>query len=949
MGAASFVQSSFLGGVWSRFFQGRMDHPRYSTAMAQCMNGFPVEEGAWVRRPGWRFVANTRANALARLMPYNFSQATPYNIELTSTHARLVSGYSLVFQEGFVRTVSSISTATPAVVTTSAPHGMTTGREVQFIFAYPASVNNPTICATLKNRQFILTSTGASTFSIADSISGTAVDGSTINFDGATVTTQVGMLIDMTTPYTSTTYRECTLVQNEESAVLLHPDFAPQEVTITPDASVTAYDVATATWEEANIKDGPYYDLVGGGAFLYPTTVDPDQPNVVSLTIAFPDYDADTPYNLGDLVQNMDGAFRSLQDSNLGNNPATSAAYWEEVDAGIVNGPDGFTSADIGRHVRLYSIPIEWNPATTYAQGDTVTWNDGFYVSQRDDNVGVTPDTNAGAPNNTTNSWLPTVSEGVARWTWGKITAIGTGTDPRMVINVYGLPLVDDHTATPGVKIFQWRLGLYGGGGGVGYPSCGVYHEGRLWLSGSELAPNRFDASCSNDFLNFAPTSVEGTVADNSAISAVLNASEANPLRWMVSTDQGILCGSAGGEWRIQASNQNDPLTPTTVQAKRTTKYGCANVQPVQAGIAVLFVQKYARAIYEMMLELFSNRTIAQNLCISAKEISASTTFAEIAYQAELVPVVWARMFNGNLTGCTYRRMSPTASEEPSFYAWHEHTHGTGASFLSIAVGPSDIAAIDMLSAVTARTSFTAIEYMTPLFDVNASYTQAWHLDGATSAAGAVVATEGGSQGIRIYGLWPHNGRSPTFYLGGIDCGTYAVTNGSAFVPFGTYDGKAVNLAYIQAVDAAFDAGELEMGNAENVVVNGSTPYTFSIVVGYEYTSTGQILRPQSSRDTGAQNGPGFGKTRRIHQFAAQLHNTVAGKISFGTATAKLYPALMKSPGGTSYTPDQLYSGVFQTTLEDDYGYDGQIMWECANPYPASVLAVGGFIQTQDR
>jgi len=43
----NFTYSSFLGGEWSKFAQGRIELPSYKTAMNVCRNGVPMEEGAW--------------------------------------------------------------------------------------------------------------------------------------------------------------------------------------------------------------------------------------------------------------------------------------------------------------------------------------------------------------------------------------------------------------------------------------------------------------------------------------------------------------------------------------------------------------------------------------------------------------------------------------------------------------------------------------------------------------------------------------------------------------------------------------------------------------------------------------------------------------------------------------------------------------------------------------
>src|SRR5262249_49924986 len=53
-----------------------------------------------------------------------------------------------------------------------------------------------------------------------------------------------------------------------------------------------------------------------------------------------------------------------------------------------------------------------------------------------------------------------------------------------------------------GTVVTTWRAGVYSNS--AGWPTCGCYHEGRLWLGGA--ISNRWDGSNSNDLFNFAPT-----------------------------------------------------------------------------------------------------------------------------------------------------------------------------------------------------------------------------------------------------------------------------------------------------------------------------------------------------------------------------------------------------------------------------------------------------------
>src|SRR5258708_17773150 len=92
MSKSSHVQTSFHGGEWSPFFQGRLDHPKYKTGMNVCRNGYPIEEGAWVRRPGSRLLAPTYKGLPAKIYPVAFEVQNPYEVEFTDSNVRVFNG-----------------------------------------------------------------------------------------------------------------------------------------------------------------------------------------------------------------------------------------------------------------------------------------------------------------------------------------------------------------------------------------------------------------------------------------------------------------------------------------------------------------------------------------------------------------------------------------------------------------------------------------------------------------------------------------------------------------------------------------------------------------------------------------------------------------------------------------------------------------------------------------
>lgn len=864
---ASFVQSSFLGGEWSPFMQGRYDLPSYKAAMNVSLNGFPVEEGAWPRRPGTRFAATTRNGAKGRVLQFDFQKNTPYNLELTDGFMRFYDGLgspATLILTGATHTITNISAVNPATFTTGDAHGWVTNNQIQLLF--DASLP-PAALAILRHRQFGVTLIDATHFALFDPITGMAVDGTTLGWLASYVVT-AQQVLEVATPWSAGIWDSGTLrmVQANLQGIFLNASIVPYVL----QATLNGANPTTFALNAATFIDGPFLDPVV-------------------------------------------------------NSKATPSALTGTITLAVTNFTRGFVAADVGRQIRLFSEPLTWAVGTAYLAGDDVTFN-GAYYQALSNQTGNRPDTH------------PTIwalSTNLAIWTWGLITVINSASNVSVLIKGPDLFYT--------TQMNTWRLGVYGAENG--YPTCGTFHEGRLYLAGA--IANRFDASTSTDLFTFSPTAPDGTVGDSNGISEVFNASDSNNILWMLSDPAGVLCGTQAGEWLIQTSSAGIPITPTSIQAHRVTRYGCANVEPARTGLTIAFVQRYQRKLFEYFADVFSNRFTAPNLSFTARHLTKQRIL-ELAFQQEPAPIIWARCGDGSLIGVTYKRESLFSTQGPTFVGWHRHTLGSGRVVESIckssSLGVSAVGTLDTLAMVTndPMTNVRHVEVMTDLFDDQSMLTDAQFVDDAVPPSGGTLS----ATNLVLNGMWHLTGKIASVVIGGLDCGDFLVAaDGTVTVPLQSDPGQLLTTAYLNSVSA------LTYGDRAVPISPASAAKTAIVipaVVGFTFTSDGQVLRPATKDDSGAQQGPAQGKTRRLHQFTVMLNNACQG-IKFGTVFSKLRPAIFKSKGGTTLPNNQMFSGIFESTIEDDYSFDGMLCWRISRPLPATVVSVGGFISTQDR
>jgi len=508
-------------------------------------------------------------------------------------------------------------------------------------------------------------------------------------------------------------------------------------------------------------------------------------------------------------------------------------------------------------------------------------------------------------------------------------TPTGTGTSSGAFVEILGPALL-----YPSVSIATWRLGAYSNT--TGWPTCGCYDGGRLFLSGA--IPNRWDACVSNGItgnsINFAPTNQYGAVATSNAISYTFNSDSVNPIFWMSPELQGVIMGTLAGEWLVQAPT-NGPISPTNVAARRVTKIGCANIEPRRTEHTTIFVKRYGRKLMEYFADVYSGKYSAPNLADKAQHIT-SPGVAELAYTEAVNPVLWGRDADGGLFGVTYKRDSLTSAQGPTFYGWHPHALGSGRTVESICSGPSADGSLDTLAMVTndASSAVRHVEILTDTPDELTEFASCWFLDDAVNPTSVVD----NNVSMTFNGLWHLNGQTVQIFAGGLDLGDPG--EGKSFADFVIANGS-VTVSYGDSISSGPGRGLFTRTFARALSLS-------QIVIGFTYNSDGQAVRLIAQADTGARNGPALGAPSRSHRAALKLVN--AKGLSIGGNFDRLYPCLFKA--GIDSTLDlpalSLYTGIFFDQLRDDFTYDDSLCWRVSRPFPATITAAGINLRTED-
>ena len=293
-----------------------------------------------------------------------------------------------------------------------------------------------------------------------------------------------------------------------------------------------------------------------------------------------------------------------------------------------------------------------------------------------------------------------------SNWTWLKVTAHTSTTVVTATI--------EGADASAGTATTEWRMGVWSDT--TGWPATVTFHQDRLIWGGGVEYPQRVDMSRTGDFPNMAPTDADGTVVDDHGIAITLSANGVNAIVWLEDDEKGLICGTGGGEWIIRPNETGDAITPTNIQAKRSSTYGSKNIEPVRSGKSILFIQRSGLKLRDLAYVFEDDGFRAPDMTLISEHITTGG-ITQLAYQAEPQSIVWAVRGDGTLLGLSFVR-------DQKIIGWHRHilggtsdASGTKAKVESVVSVPNPSANADDLIMIVSRyingATVRHIEYLT--------------------------------------------------------------------------------------------------------------------------------------------------------------------------------------------------------------------------------------------
>lgn len=250
----------------------------------------------------------------------------------------------------------------------------------------------------------------------------------------------------------------------------------------------------------------------------------------------------------------------------------------------------------------------------------------------------------------------------------GGLVQITAYTSPTVVKAVIKAAM----TATVAAPANSWSLESSVWNADNGYPATGTLYEQRLATAGSKAFPQTIWLSRTGEYLNF-----ELGTRDDDAMSFTVASDQINPILHMGQIKV-LIALTYGGEFSLTGGVEK-PITPTNIQVKNQSVYGCNRVRPVRIGNELYFVQRSNRKLRAMAYKYDSDAYGSPDMSVLSEHITLSGV-VDMAYQQEPESILYMVREDGVMATLTVDR-------DQDVIGWARQT--TQGAFESVAAIPN--------------------------------------------------------------------------------------------------------------------------------------------------------------------------------------------------------------------------------------------------------------------
>lgn len=589
------IQTGGVGGELSPRVDGRVDIAKYKQGLRVLENATVLPHGGMRKRSGFRHVvAQKNATDDVTLVPFQYNTEQSYILVFGPSYVWFMKDRGTITNAA--ATITGITQANPAVITTSAAHGLANGD--RFIVSGVVGMSE------LNNRWFVAAGVTATTVQL------TGVNSTTYTAWSSGGTTNE--IVELATTYAAAELDDLQFAQSADTLYIVHPSHPLRKITRSSHTSWTL--------SEPSITTGPFRAINGdrnhrlspsgfsAGATGYGTHIVGTTFTLTSSTAFF------TSSMVGALFRlHEDGISTGIRSAPLG-----------VAEAITVN--QSYTNEGNVYGVALVSAVMNWTnfnrvPAhdagTVRVYGTSGTYFDSDFLHPAHCIVRVIGFTNS-----------TTIACQIVRYQMPE-SVVARGTS-------------------------FWEEGAWSAY--RGYPGAIAFYEQRLFFAGSTSEPSVVWSSRSGSYEDFE----DGPDDDDALVYRLASGladtirwlSSGRVLTAGTSSGEYAISASSQNEALTPSNFKVIPQTTYGTSNCPPVRVNQATLYPQRQGLTT----NPARKLREFQYAYESDSFTSTDITIFAEHIMG-TGFNRLAYQLEPDSIIWACRTDGQLAACTYERV----------------------------------------------------------------------------------------------------------------------------------------------------------------------------------------------------------------------------------------------------------------------------------------------------
>jgi hypothetical protein len=622
-----------------------VDTSKYQTGLRTCLNFIIARHGGAYNRPGTKFITEVvDSTKKSRIIPFIFNNDQTYILEFADQKIRFIRNGARVVEAA--KTANNGTVANPVEITTSAAHGYTTGDTV--LIERPSTNVLSGMLKELVDNTFAITVTGGTTFTL------NGVNG--LGFAAWAGTADVSKVYEITSPYLEADLFDLHFVQSADVITIVHPDYAPRELSRTGHTSWSLDEIAFKPTEpHPTAASGS--GTAGSNTYKYKVTaIDPE-----TQEESLPGVEAAVGGGIDGITIGGGPSF-TVTVSTASNHGLSDG------DTVLIDGITGTTELN-GRRFEIENASADNFDLVDENGSGYTAWSAGGTVAREE--IYITNVTDP-ATNSHTITW--TGASDVKEYAVyfeenGVFGFIGTAGSETFVNE--GTP--PDTADTPPRERNPFRVS------GT-FPSTVSYYQQRRVFAGSDDEPETIFTSRTGFHSNFTTSY---PIKDDDAIRFTLAGRRVNRIRNLL--DLGTLVAfTSGSEWTINGDSAGT-LIPSAINARQETYFGSSNLQPIIVGRNALFVQDRGSVVRDLLQDFEVSGYRGSDLTVFASHLFEGFTLDDLTYHQVPNSIAWFVRSDGVLLGMTY-------VPEQQIFAWHQHSMGVAVeSVEAIPSGQEDL------------------------------------------------------------------------------------------------------------------------------------------------------------------------------------------------------------------------------------------------------------------